>query len=71
MNNQDRLELINKRLNKLEEMNIKIDTIIKLLEGKKNQEPDIQFTKANPNADDSELRKRELEIFQMLDNVEK
>lgn len=48
----------------------KLDKIIELIEGKKNSEPLITFSKANPNADDSELRKRELELFQIMDNKE-
>ena len=53
----------------LEVLNKKLDTIIQLLENKnKSCEPDIQFTKANANADDSELKSYEMEIFQMLDN---
>ena len=48
----------------------RLDTIIKLLSPKKNNEPLITFSKANSNADDSELRKRELELFQVLDHKE-
>lgn len=46
----------------------KLDKIIELLEGKKNN-PLITFVKANPNVDDNKLKDREKEIFQMLDNV--
>ena len=45
----------------------RLDRIIELLENK-NKSCDIQFTKANPNADDRQLKSREMEIFQMLDN---
>ena len=55
------------RMDILEQLNQKLDTIIQLLENK-NKSCDIQFTKANPNADDSQLKSREMEIFQMLDN---
>ena len=48
----------------------KLDRIIQLLEGKNNSQPLITFVKANPNVDDSELRKRELELFQILDHKE-
>ena len=46
----------------------RLDKIIELLEGKKNN-PLITFVKANPNVDDNKLKDREKEIFQMLDNV--
>ena len=55
-------------INKLDLIIEKLDKIIELLQGKKNIEPLITFIKANKNADDSELRKRELELFQILDN---
>ena len=48
----------------------RLDIIIKLLSHKKNSEPIITFSKANKNADDSELIKRELELFQVLDHKE-
>ena len=57
------------RLDVLEQLNRKLDRIIELLENKnKRCEPTIRFTKANPNADDSQLISHEKEIFQMLDN---
>ena len=57
------------RLNKLAELNQKLNMIIELLENKnKISEPDIQFTKANANANDSELKSYEKELFQKLDN---
>lgn len=52
----------------MEEIIKRLDRIIELMEGKKSVEPEIEFSKANPNADDNELRSRELEVFQMLDN---
>ena len=48
----------------------RLDIIIKLLSPKKNIEPIIQFSKANPNADDSFIQEREREIFSQLDNKE-
>ena len=68
MTNQQRLEEIEQRLEMLNVLNNKMDTIISMLSDKRNTEPDIQFTKANTNADDSELKSYEMEIFQMLDN---
>ena len=41
----------------------KLDRIIQLLEGKKNIEPIITFSKANKNADDSFIKERQKEIF--------
>ena len=57
-------------VNKLDLIIERLDKIIEILEGKKNIEPIITFSKANKNADDSELRKRELELFQVLDRKE-
>ena len=57
-------------INRLDLIIERLDKIIELLEGKKNNEPLITFSKANSNADDSELRKRELELFQVLDHKE-
>ena len=48
----------------------KLDIIIKLLSPKKNNEPLITFSKANKNADDSFIKEREKEIFQIMDNKE-
>ena len=48
----------------------KLDRIIQLLEGKKNSQPLITFTKANKNADDSFIIERTKEIFSSLDNKE-
>ena len=52
----------------LMEISNKLDKLIKLLEGKKNIEPIISFNKANPNADDSFIKEREKELFNLLDN---
>ena len=68
MTNNQRLEEIQQRLEMLKVLNDKINTIISMLSDKKNNnEPLITFTKANPNADDSELKSYEMEIFSMLD----
>ena len=48
----------------------KLDRIIQLLEGKKNIEPIITFSKANKNTDDSFIKERQKEIFISLDNEE-
>lgn len=49
----------------------KLDKIIELLQGKRSQEPNIQFTKACPSADMSEIKQYEQEVYKRLDNVEK
>ena len=46
----------------------KLDRIIQLLEGKKNSEPLITFSKANPNVNMSEIKQYEQEIYKELDN---
>ena len=48
----------------------RLDIIIKLLSPKKNIEPIITFSKANSNADDSFIKEREKEIFNLLNNKE-
>ena len=48
----------------------KLDKIINIMQGKKNIEPIISFSKANKNADDSFIKDREREIFNSLDNKE-
>ena len=48
----------------------RLDIIIKLLSPKKNNDPLITFNKANPNADDSFIKEREKELFNLLDNKE-
>ena len=67
MTNQQRLEEIQQRLEILNVMDNKINTIISMLSDKRNSEPLIKFTKANSNANDSELKSYEIEIFSMLD----
>lgn len=47
----------------------KLDKIIKLLEGKKNIEPFITFSKAN-NVNNTFIEDRQKEIFQIMDNKE-
>ena len=54
----------------LMEISNKLDKLIELLEGKKNIEPPITFSKACPSADDSFINEREKEIFNLLDNKE-
>ena len=54
-------------INRLDLIIERLDKIIELLEGKKNSEPIITFSKANKNADDSFIKEREKEIFQELD----
>ena len=46
----------------------RLDKVIEILEGKKNIEPLITFSKANKNADDSFIIDRQKEIFNSLDN---
>ena len=55
-------------INRLDLIIERLDKIIELLEGKKNSEPIITFSKANKNADDSFIKEREKEIFNLLDN---
>ena len=55
-------------INRLDLIIERLDKIIELLEGKKNNEPLITFSKANKNADDSFIKEREKEIFSSLDN---
>ena len=57
-------------INRLDLIIERLDKIIELLEGKKNSEPLITFSKANPNADDNFIKEREKEIFNSLDNKE-
>ena len=54
-------------INKLDLIIERLDKIIELLEGKKNIEPLITFSKACPSADDSFVKEREREIFSQLD----
>ena len=48
----------------------KLDKIINIMQGNKNSEPLITFSKANSNADDSFIQERQKEIFNSLDNKE-
>ena len=54
----------------LMEISEKLDKIINIMQGKKNSEPLITFSKANKNADDSFIKEREKEIFNLLDDKE-
>ena len=54
----------------LVEISNKLDKIINIMQGKKNIEPLITFSKANKNADDSFINERQKEIFSNLDNKE-
>ena len=55
-------------INRLDLIIERLDKVIKILEGKKNSEPIITFSKANSNADDSFIKERQKEIFISLDN---
>ena len=57
-------------INRLDLIIERLDKIIELLEGKKNIEPIITFSKANKNADDRFIIERTKEIFSSLDNKE-
>ena len=52
----------------LMEISEKLDKIINIMQGKKNIEPIITFSKPNKNADDSFIKERQKEIFISLDN---
>ena len=54
-------------INRLDLIIERLDKIIELLEGKKNIDPLITFSKAN-NVDDSFIKERERELFKLLDN---
>ena len=54
-------------INRLDLIIERLDKIIELMECKKNSEPFITFNKANPNVDDSFIKEREKEIFNLLD----
>ena len=54
-------------INRLDLIIERLDKVIEILEGKKNSEPIITFSKANKNADDSFIIERQKEIFQELD----
>ena len=57
-------------INKIDLIIERLDKIIELLEGKKNIEPIIQFSKACPSATDEFIKEREKELFNSLDNKE-
>ena len=56
-------------INRLDLIIERLDKIIELLEGKKNNEPLITFSKAN-NVNNTFIEDRQKEIFQMMDNKE-
>ena len=57
-------------INRLDLIIERLDKVIEILEGKKNIEPLITFSKANKNADNSFIIERQKEIFQIMDNKE-
>ena len=57
-------------MNRLDLIIERLDKIIEVLEGKKNIEPLITFSKANSNADNTFIIERQNEIFNSLDNKE-
>ena len=57
-------------INRLDLIIERLDKIIEVLEGKKNIDPLITFSKANSNADDTFINERQKEIFSSLDNKE-
>ena len=69
MTNQQRLEEIQQRLEMLNVMDNKINTIISMLSDKKNIEPLITFTKAN-NVENTFIEDRQKELFNSLDHKE-
>ena len=66
MTKQERIDIL-ERLEMLNVLDNKIDTIISMLSDKNNTEPSITFSKANSNVDDSELKSYEMAIYSMLD----
>ena len=69
MNNTQRLEEIQQRLEILALLDIKLDKIIELLEVKNNNEPSITFSKAN-NVENTFIEDRQRELFNSLDRKE-
>ena len=67
MTNQQRLEDIQQRLEMLKVLNDKLNTIINMMEVKRNIEPMTTFTPASNKASNEFIKEREMEIFQMLD----
>ena len=58
------------RMDVLEQLNLKLDKIIELLEGKnKSCEPEITFTKPN-NVENTFIQDRQKELFNSLDRKE-
>ena len=57
------------RLDILAELTQRLDKIIELLEGKRNSEPLITFSKAN-NIENTFIEDRQKEIFNSLDHKE-
>ena len=57
-------------INRLDLIIERLDKVIEILEGKKNSEPIITFSKACPSADDSFIIERTKDIFKSLDNKE-
>ena len=57
-------------INRLDLIIERLDKVIEILEGKKNIDPLITFSKACPSADDSFIIERTKEIFNSLDNKE-
>ena len=56
-------------INRLDLIIERLDKVIELMEGKKNIEPIITFSKAN-NVNNTFIEDREKEIFNSLDNKE-
>ena len=56
-------------INRLDLIIERLDKVIEILEGKKNIEPIITFSKAN-NVNNNFIEDREKEIFNSLDNKE-
>ena len=54
----------------LENIETLLETILKYIEHKEISEPLITFSKANKNGDDSFIKEREKELFNILDNKE-
>ena len=66
MNNQQRLQEIEERLEILKVMDNKINIIISMLSDKRNSDPNIEFTKAN-NVENTFIQDRQKELFSSLD----
>ena len=66
MTKQERIDIL-ERLEMLNVLDNKINTIISMLSVKRNSEPMTSFTPASNKASDKFIKEREMEIFQMLD----